>query len=194
MDIKDNYITLYTTQEKKILEILNKDKVYFPKLRFIKEKYSETSHIFLYAYSWFKEHASQIVKPDEESESAVWTFCEKKYTSKYPNTNILKLSVPISEVILFRMSDWNKVLNYKLIADNITEEKEFEKKIHLNGINYEGDIFSTPYYPALKKEVLDSWNKLFKYDSKIKNGYNPNFSDLQGAIWKIDYNWIQEIL
>lgn len=193
MDIKDNKIILYTSQRKQILNILEEYNIYFPKIKYIKEKYGEVSHAFLYAYTWFRKYASKIVPPPEHSESAVWTFCEKEYVSKYPDSNILKLLVPISEVIFFKMSDWNKILNYKLIPDNELEEKSFEKKLQLNGIGYEGDIFLKPYYPALKKEVINSWHKLFKYDASIKNGIIPNFSDLQGAIWKIKYDWIQEV-
>lgn len=193
MDIKNNQVTLYTAQSPKVLKPLTENNIYYPKLEFIKEKYEDTSESFLYAYKWFKNNSEKIVNQYVHSESAIWTFCHKEYVGRYPNSIILTLSVPISEVIFFRMSDWNKILNYKFIGSSEKEEIVFSERLKNAGIEYEGDIFEKPYYPIFKNEIIKSWSNIFKYDSLVKNNKLSDFLDLQGAIWVIKNHWIEDI-
>lgn len=194
MDIKSNKVTLYTSQSNEVLDILTNDKIYYPKMEYIKKKYQETSDSFLTAYKWFKEHASKIVPIYKFSDSAIWSFTDKKYTMKHPDSNIIKFTAPLDKVIFFKMSDWNKILNYRFISTNEEEEEKFLNKINRLGINYEGDAFTTPYYPMIRKEIILSWNNLFRFDSYIKEGNIPSFSDIQVATWILEENWILNII
>lgn len=65
------------------------------------------------------------------------------------------------------MSDWNKVLNLRLLG-TVEEERQYANKLKKFNVAYEGDVFTTPFYPHLKSELVQSWQKLFNMTLKSK--------------------------
>ena len=49
------------------------------------------------------------------------------------------------------------------------------------------DAFSKPFYPLIKKKIIQSWEKLFEI-SDVEEQY------VQGAVWCIKKEWIEEII
>ncbi len=191
MDSKDNNsIILYSSQTNDVFRIIKTEGIYFAKFKFIKEKYGEVSDVFLNAYGWYNENADKIVKKPKEAESGIWAFKDVHFLELNDNSTILKLKVPLDEVIFFRMSDWNKVLNLRYIGLDEEEEKIYEKKLINMGIKYEGDVFLTPYYPLLKRDLIKSFNNLFRFNESIKEGKLNTIPDIQAGLWQIKKDWI----
>lgn len=194
MDCHRNEITLYTAQTDEVVRHLLKEGYHYVKLEHIARKYAEVSAVFLQAYSWYTENAQHILPKPRQAESAVWAFCDINYLGRYPGCQILKLSVPIKNAVFFRMSDWNKVLNLRYIGESATEEVKFAEKLARYGIRYEGDAYTTPFYPHLKKEIRDSWEKLFRYDQQVKETGSSLYPDMQAGLWYLDRQWLQQII
>lgn len=194
MDCHNNQITLYTAQSDEVVQHLLKQGDHYVKLEYIIQKYEEVSAVFLQSYLWYTKHAQQVLAKPKRAESAVWTFCDLRYLDCYPGSQILKLSVPLQHAVFFRMSDWNKVLNRQYIGESEEEETKFAGKIARFGIGYSGDVYTTPFYPHLKKELQDSWKKLFRYDRQIKETGSCLYPDMQAGLWYIDRQWLQEII
>jgi hypothetical protein len=193
MDCQHNQITLYTAQTDEVFQHLLEQGYHYVKLEYIVRKYEEVSAVFLQAYSWYTENAQRISPKPEEAESAIWTFCDIKYLEHHSGCQILKLSVPIENAVFFRMSDWNKVLNLRYIGESVEEEAKFAEKLARYGIRYEGDVCTTPFYPHLKKEIQDSWKKLFRYDQQVKATGLSLYPDMQAGLWYLDRQWLQQI-
>lgn len=191
MDCGDRSIVLYTFQTDLVLDNLRKNRINYVKKVYIAKKYEETADVFLQAYAWYVERAQRIVPKPEEAESPIWTFCDPTYIEKQVGGQVLKMQVPMDEAVFFRMSDWNKILNFRCVGKNEEEEKAFSQKLVQYGISYEGDVYMTPFYPHMKKELLQSWNNLFQYDAAIKQTGDILYPDMQAGLWRLDAKWIQ---
>ena len=190
MDYKDHQVILYTSQNQIVIDKLLQNGRHVVERTFIKEKYGETSQVFLQAYSWYRQNAEQVVERPEDAESAIWTFLDMKYLDYSADSQILKLRVPLEKIVFFRMSDWNKILNLRLLGTD-EEQADYYAKLKKFNIAYEGDVYTTAFYPHLKTELVQSWRKLFQYDKKIKETKELPFEDIQGGIWEIRSNWIE---
>lgn len=176
-------ITMWTGQHKRVLETLERDGVYYVKNEYMDQKYGETAWIFKEAYQWFVKKAITMIPKPDEAQSPVWIYKNRHWALVDDDTALLKLSVPRNELILFDTDIWNKVLNLSYIG----EEEKFEKKFRQMGVKDSLEIFTKPYYPLLKREVMDSWNILFEN--------NPIESEhLQGAVWNLKDSWIEEVI
>lgn len=193
MDYKDNQVILYTSQSQVVIEKLLKRDRHIVERTFIQEKYGEVSQAFLQVYSWYCQNASQIVERPTDAESGIWTFLSLKYLDCSADAQLIKLHVPIEKIVFFRMSDWNKILNLRLLGTT-EEEHQYANKLKKFNVAYEGDVFTTPFYPHLKSELVQSWQKLFQYDSKIKETRVLPFEDIQGGLWEVRRSWIDSFL
>lgn len=190
MDYKDHQVILHTSQNQRVIDKLLQNGRHVVERTFIKEKYGETSQVFLQAYSWYRQNAEQVVERPEDAESAIWTFLDMKYLDYSADSQILKLRVPLEKIVFFRMSDWNKILNLRLLGTD-EEQADYYAKLKKFNVAYEGDVYTTAFYPHLKTELVQSWRKLFQYDKKIKETKELPFEDIQGGIWEICSSWIE---
>lgn len=192
MDHKHRTIELFTSQADEVVRKIYEDGIYYVKYHFISQKYGAVKDIFLKAYQWYTSRASQIVEKPKEADSAVWTYLDRTYVEKHPGSSVIKLSVPIDEVVFFRMSDWNKILNLRYLGCSREEEQSFSDLLERNGVSYEGDVYLTPYYPSLKHELVKSWERLFQFDPLMKAGQGIAYEDMQAGIWCIKKEWIDD--
>lgn len=190
MDRGYQQITLYTQQTEEIVEKLLAEGRHFAKREFIARKYAEVSAVFLDAYAWFTQAAQQIVPRPREADSPIWTFADAKYLENHPGHRVLALRVPLEQAVFFRMADWNKRLNLRYIGKTPEEEQAFAQKLERFGVAYEGDVYTKPFYPHLKRELTESWANLFRYDAEIKRGAGIPHPDMQAGLWLIDAQWL----
>lgn len=193
MDYSDNKVTLYTSQSQVVIDKMLKSGRHVVENAFIKEKYGEASHVFLQAYSWYRQNAVSIVERPSDAESTIWTFLDLKYLDYSADSQIIKLSVPIEKVVFFRMSDWNKILNLRLLGTE-EEQAKYSEKLKKYQVAYEGDVYTTAFYPHLKTELVRSWQKLFQYDQAIKETKTLPFEDIQGGIWELRNDWVESFI
>ncbi|MDU5336449.1 DUF3841 domain-containing protein [Enterococcus sp.] len=193
MDYSDNQVTLYTSQSQVVVDKMLESGRHVVENTFIKEKYGEASHVFLQAYSWYRQHAASVIERPSDAESAIWTFLDVKYLDYSADSQIIKLRVPIEKVVFFRMSDWNKILNLRLLGTE-EEQAKYSEKLKKYQVAYEGDVYTTAFYPHLKTELVRSWQKLFQYDQAIKETKTLPFEDIQGGIWELRNDWVESFI
>lgn len=193
MDYSDNQVTLYTSQSQVVVDKMLESGRHVVESAFIKEKYGEASQVFLQAYSWYRQNAATVVEQPSDAESAIWTFLDVKYLDYSADSQIIKLRVPIEKIVFFRMSDWNKILNLRLLGTE-EEQAKYSDKLKKYNVAYEGDVYTTAFYPHLKTELVHSWQKLFQYDQAIKETKELPFEDIQGGIWEIQNSWVESFL
>ena len=182
---------LYTVQTDQVLETLAQTGQCYVKRDYVTQKYGESASVFLHAYSWYAAYASRIVPRPPEAETAVWTFCQPDYLECHPGSHLLSLEVPLSCCVFFRMGDWNKILNLRYLGKDRKEEVAFAEKLARQGVSYEGDVVTTPFYPVLKRELLESWQNLFSYDAAVKTGEIVPYPDMQAGLWCLKQEWVE---
>lgn len=184
MDKGNNKIKLYTSQSDIVLQIIEKDGVCYSKKEFVSKKYSESSNIFITAYSWFVKEAEKIVKKPEKAEYPYWAFKDLYNVDDSAGGNILTLKVPLEEAIFFDLFDWNKIICMKYIGVCEEDEKEFKENIKKLGLK-ETNIMLTNFYPELKMQIMESWKFLFRHHKNIKIVNIDKIGKVQVGLWQI---------
>jgi len=190
MDNKDNTIILYSSQSDTVIEALERDGICFSKREYVIKKYGETSPIFTSAYDWFVSQAEKYVSKPKEAEYPYWAFKDPYSVDQSSGNKILKLRVPLDEALFFDMYDWNKILCLKYMSENEADEAMFIRHLSDYGIRSESDIILSSFYPDLKRQVLDSWSRLFRHHENIKAGDYSGVGSVQAGLWMIRKNWI----
>lgn len=190
---KGNYkIKLYTSQSDIVLQIIENEGVSYSKKEFVRKKYLESAPIFITAYSWFVEEAKKIIPKPEKAEYPYWAFKKLYNLDDSAYGNVLELNVPLEEVILFDLFDWNKIICMKYIGVSGKDEMEFKETIKKFGLK-ETDIMLTNFYPELKQSIIESWKRLFRNHENIKNGNEEGIGGVQAGLWQIKRNGLKNI-
>ena len=156
----ENMVTVWTAKEAVVMEAIERDGVSYVKKEYLDKKYCETAWIFKTAYEFFVKEAEKRVSKPDEAESPVWVFKDERNVFKSSGAMLLKLSVPKEEIIFFDLRDWNKILNLGYLGAE-EETARFAQKLKTQGVKDVLEIFKSPFYPLLKRELVESWNKLF---------------------------------
>ena len=190
MDIRNNKVILYSSQAEAVLQIIERDGECFSKRKYVEDKYQESAPIFVSAYSWFVHEAEKYVVRPENAEYPYWAFKDIYSVEASGDSRIIKLEVPADEAVFFDMYDWNKILSLKYIGETETDEQEFRKMLRDYGITRESDVVLTNFYPNLKRQVKESWKRLFRHHEDIINGENQGIGSIQAGLWTIRKEWI----
>lgn len=191
MDNKNRHITLYTSQSNEIIKRLENNEPHFVKMKYIIKKYEEVADVFTIPYIWYTKEAEKIVPRPKEAESAVWAYGDISSLEVFLENQIVELLVPIEECVFFTMEDWKKVLNGLYIGIDEEDEKAFFMDCKEKGIGYMGEVVKSNFYPEEKKIILDSWQRIFALDKKVKeNKLEKLPKDLQAGLWTINPAWM----
>lgn len=180
-------VKLWTTQDYRALKEIEAKGTYHAKIDSILRKYDTCSDVFLNVYRWFSKTAGDIVPKPEGVEFPVWAAFEKELSfGLSPGQVRFELEVESDKVVVFDSGKWDYILNYWYIPKNAKDSNEYEEKLNSYGIKNKSFIYMNNFYPLLKREVEESWKRLF--DSNIIiSGIN------QATLWEIRKEWIKSI-
>lgn len=201
-------VTLYSPQAQVVWDVLKEQDTAYCRREYIQKKYQEVSRIFLTAYDAYVREAEKIVPRSAYAESPYWAFISPKDLDASAGGSVMQLKLPLDEAVFFDMYDWYKVLKLSYMPASDAEEAAFSRELALRGIRNESDIFLTAFYPDLKRKVIDSWKKLFRWDSAIKeylsklpegSVWSPDEKtglpmSVQAGIWCIKKEWLENSL
>lgn len=190
MDRQSHTITLYTSQTETVLQVLEQDGVCFSKEAYVRKKYEESAPIFLTAYSFFVQEAGKFAPKPEGAEYPYWAFHDLYNVDASGRAGILKLRVPIEETVLFDVRDWNRILCLKYLGETEEEEKRFQKELDARGLT-ETKIMLTDFYPDWKREIKESWKRLFRHHETLCQGQDVTKNGIQAGLWRLKREWIE---
>jgi hypothetical protein len=180
-------IKLWTTQDVRVLKEIEAKGVYRASLGSIIEKYDTCSDLYLNVYRWFSKTADSVIAKPAGAEYPVWAALEKEMSFGLIKGQVrFELEVDTENVIIFDSGKWDYILNYWYIPENSTDKEEYEKKLNSYGIKNKSLICMTNFYPILKREVENSWKRLFDPNIRI-SGID------QATLWEIRAEWIKNI-
>lgn len=190
MGEKCNTITLYASQADPVIEAIERNGVCYSQEAYVRKKYQESAKIFTTAYSWFVREMEKYVKKPDGAEYPYWAFREAYNVDQSMGGNFLTLEVPLDEVLLFDMYDWNKILCLKYIGEDEKDEKQFQEQLEMYGIK-EMDAVLSNFYPLQKQQILKSWQRLTRYHEELVHGNTEFVRDVQAGLWRIKKEWIR---
>ena len=181
---------LYSSQSQTVWGILHRDGVCFSKREYVQQKYEESAPIFLTVYDWFCSQAQKLLPRPEGAEYPYWAFRDLYSVSGSPDNQIRQLQVPAQEGIYFDVYDWNRLLTLQYLGENQEDEANFRRTLQEYGVRRPADVMLTNFYPDLKRQVLESWKRLFRHHARILAGDDTGVGSVQAALWQLREEWI----
>jgi hypothetical protein len=184
-------VKLWTRQDEKSLEQLERDGVIRNKREYIEEQYGIIADYFMNLYTWFTNTASKQVPLPEGVEFPIW--CSISYENMLrpiPGTVCFELEIPRELVIYFDGSKWDYVLNHIYIPLDEKDQQEYIDDLKNRGFKDEFNFIDgsrAHLFPNEKRRVMESWERIFKIDEWSE-------FTVQGNIWEIRPEHIKRIM
>ena len=190
MEIRDGKIRLYSPQAEAVWQAVERDGTAFSRRAYVQKKYEESAAIFTSAYdAYVKEAVNYAAKP-EGAEYPYWAFASARDLDASMGSRVMHLNVPLEETVLFDMFDWYRVLRLTYLGSTPEEEEAFDKKVRARGLRSPDEAVLTPFYPDIKREILDSWRRnLFRHNDALKAGDDTGVRAVQAGLWRIRKEW-----
>ena len=188
MGAESHTITLYSPQAQIVWDVVEKDGIAFSKREYVRKKYGESANIFVAAYDAYVRKAAEIVPKTEGAEYPYWAFAEREAVDA--GSRVMTLRVPVTEAVFFDRFEWYRVLQLGYLGRTPEETEAFTKELERRGIRNESDVILTAFYPNLKKKVTDSWNHLFRFHDRIREGDHGCVRSVQAGLWCIRREWL----
>lgn len=182
---------LWTRQDIRSLDELKANGVIRIQRHHLVEKFDLIADYIIGLYSWFVQVASRRVPKPEGVEFPVWcSVSEENMLRPTEDTVVYVLEVDESEVIYFDGSKWDHVLNHIYIPKDAADEARYRAEMARRGHDNLFAFFDTAtahFYTRERKEVMDSWPRVFDIDEW-------SIFKVQGNLWEIRPDMIREIL
>ncbi len=180
-------VTVWTKQSKDILKELEETGRYTAKKKYIMTDLEEHKHLVFEVYDWLVRNTPNAKERPEDAEYPVWVSLKQETTMlKTPNAIILELSIDEELLTYINIDKWGMILNYSYIPSNENDLKAHQKMLSMYGVS-DVDAYMSQFYPQIKREIVDSWKRLFDESIIIHNSNN------YGNIWEVKKEWIVSI-
>lgn len=177
-------IKLWTRQNEKVLDILERDGVYHAKRAYIVQKNDSISDYYLTMYDWYVRNAEQRVPRPEGAEYPIWCSVSEEYMLRpIEGEVVLALSVPRERIVYLNTMHWDLALNHTYVPKDDADALRFEKLAKSRGLSNNYSFLSDNvqrFYPDLVREVKNSWLRVFDIDPDAANPF-----DIQANLWEI---------
>lgn len=184
-------VTLWTRQDIRSLDDLEKYNVFRNKQEFIEEQFGDVAAHFIRLYTWFVNAANSYVPKPKEVEFPIW--CSISYENMLrpiEGTVVYEIVVPESEIIYFDGVKWDYVLNHIYIPTDEEDGKRYSDEMRERGFSDTFSFIDGKYsnlFPEERKRVMDSWYRIFNIE-------NWDIFNVQANIWEIRPEMIKDIL
>ena len=170
-------ITVWTKQNVLIMNSLLKYGRHVAKKEYVHQ--NEDAMSMITAYDWLvKEHPDRKNKP-EDADYPIWVSTRKDAVMiETPGTVFLELQIEEERITYLNVDKWGMINNFSYIPINEEDEERHKNKMRAYGVSDVKACMSR-FYPELKKEIEDSWKRVF--DETVKTGNDYAY----GLIWEI---------
>lgn len=177
-------VTLWTRQDQRFLDVIEKEGVFHTKREYIIEKNDTLSDYYLTLYDWFVAEADRRVPRPEGAQYPIWCSISDEYMLRGAHGNVLlELSIDKDKILYFNSLKWDLVLNHTYIAKDKEDAERFAQKLSDHGIRNSFSFLSDVnqrFYPELTREVKESWKRIFDVDLERMDAF-----EIQANIWEI---------
>lgn len=180
-------IRLFTAQAQVVLDAIERDGRSRVKREFVQRKYGSEAWVFQQAYSFFAQNAPRYVERPDGAESGIWCFRDWHWAVAGTGCKLIELAVPRENAVLFDLRIWNRMLNLEYIGADEADQASFEQRIAGMGMKSAAEAFSTSFYPVVKREILQSWQRLFASAENCPDSY------VQAGLWELRKEWIVSV-
>ena len=179
-------ITVYTKQDARILPGLEETGRHTAKGRFVME--NEDSLLQRPAYDWLVSHHPDRINRPPDADYPIWvSFAADATMLPGKGFVILELAVDEERITKVNIAKWGAVNNCSYIPKDSADALAHRRKMESMGLS-DVKVCTTQFYPELRKEIEDSWLRLF--DDSVQLGNDLAY----GLIWEVKREWITRII
>lgn len=184
-------VTLWTRQDVRSLDDLEKKGVIRIKREHLEEKFDLIADHIIFLYKWFVNEAEKRVPRPEGVEFPIWCSISEEYMLR-PTINeiVYVLEVDKSEIVYFDGMKWDYVLNHHYVPKDEQDEKEYLKDLERKGFKNSFSFLdekTARFYPDERKRVMESWVRVFDIDKW-------DIFRIKANIWEIRPEMVKDIL
>ena len=180
-------IQVWTKQHRSVWDTLVRVGVYRARREFISLDLQEHAPLVLPVYDWLATHMPQTHRPPQ-AEYPVWVSFHREATMlPGPDTVILELSLDPELITPINIAKWGAMLNYSYLPADEADRRQHQKLLASLGIS-DARAFMTPFYPEVRGQILDSWQRLFDDTVQLGNDF------AYGTIWEVRSEWVTNLL
>ena len=183
-------IRVWTKQHENVLKELKSTGRYIAKKEYIIMDLQEHANIVLEAYNWLVKNSPNANNKPKDVEFPVWVSFARDSTMILSEGTII-LEIEIEETLITKINiiKWGMILNYAYLPENESDENRHKKLLENYRIS-DTQAYMSQFYPRIKREIIDSWKRLFDFDNDIQK----NMSDYYGNIWEIKEECIRKVI
>lgn len=100
---------------------------------------------------------------------------------------LLELEIPPELVTPVNIAEWGMILNYAYIPAGEEDGWAHRKKMNALGFS-DAKVCMSHFYPELKQEITDSWQRLFGPSVSVGNDSS------YGTVWELRKEWLVQVL
>ncbi|MDD6442561.1 MAG: DUF3841 domain-containing protein [bacterium] len=181
-------IKVWTRQHKSVLDKVMNDGRYIAKRDYIYMDLQEHANLVLEVYDWLVKNGPDAVNKPADVTYPVWvSFDEDATMLSGDNGVVFELTIAQEMITPINIAKWGAILNYSYIPINEADKERHRELLEAYGID-DVKAFMTQFYPAIKKEIISSWDRLF--DENVKLGNDLKY----GTIWEIRKEWVTKVI
>ena len=190
MDTERGFVKLFSPQAEAVWQAVENEGTAFSRREYVIKKYEESAGVFLAAYDAYVREAERIVPRPDERAYPYWAFASEDLVDRSGGLRVMRLRVPLEEAVFFDQYDWYKVLRLSYIGETDKDEEAFARGLEMRGIRDSSEAVLRPFYPDVKRQITESWKRLFRHDSAIRNGDTSGVRAVQAGLWQIKKEWL----
>ncbi|MGN1266773.1 MAG: DUF3841 domain-containing protein [Dorea sp.] len=181
-------IRVWTRQHKSVLDKVMEEGRYIAKRDYIYMDLKEHAKLVLEVYDWLVKNSPNAKDKPEDVTYPVWvSFDEDRTYAAGDDGVIFELEIEEEMAASVNIAKWGSILNYSYIPVDRDDDRRHKELLEMYGVD-DAKAYMTQFYPAIKKEIVASWTRLFDEDVKLGN-------DLKyGIIWEIRKEWVTRII
>ena len=177
-------IRLWTKQNSAVLRELEQRGRYTAKRAYIQQDMQEHAGLVLAVYDYLVRHGPKAGERPADAEYPVWlSYTGEAAMLPTPGTVRLELEVEEARITPVNIAKWGAMLNYSYLPADEADARRHRRMLEQYGVS-DAKAFMSRFYPEIKKEITDSWSRLF--DESVRLGGDACYA----TVWELRKEWI----
>ena len=162
-------IKVWTRQHKSVLDKVMNEGRYIAKKDYIYMDLQEHANLVLEVYDWLVKNGPDAKNRPADVTYPVWLSFDEEATMLSGNEGVVfELTIDEEMITPINIAKWGAILNYSYIPADEADKKRHHELLEMYGVD-DVKAFMTQFYPAIKKEIVASWDRLFDDNVKLGN-------------------------
>lgn len=180
-------IRVWTKQHENVWKILKEKGRFIQQERYVSGDLGEHAELMRESIRWLAQNSPDLKNKPADVTYPIWvSFLKDATMLKEPGTVILELELDPGIITHVNIEKWGTILNYSYIPADTADAARHHALLAAYGVS-DTKAYMTQFYPEIKREIRDSWKRLF--DPSILIGSDLDY----GIIWELRKEWVREV-